>query len=612
MSAATRWGARLSHHADIADYAVIGDGSSVALVSRGGSIDWLCWPRFDSPSLFAALLDHERGGCFVVRPRGEAEVQRGYVDETNVLRTVFTTATGRLELLDLMPVARDAETDPWLYDSHEVLRLVTCLDGEMDVEVTLDLRPDYARRAPRHEDRGALGHFFLAGAQAFILRSDFDLRADEAGRLTGTARLSAGERRTAVLAYEIGEPAVLPLIGEHAERKLERTLDYWREWSQRCRYDGPYRAAVVRSALAVKLLAYSRSGAIVAAATTSLPEDPGGTRNWDYRYCWLRDTSMTLRSLFDLGYDEEGTAFFHWLTHALGGRQPDLRILYDVYGKEVADETTFDHLRGYHDSRPVRVGNDAGAQFQLDMYGEVVSALWEHVQRVGRLGAGEEAILQQLGDVLLERWDEPDEGIWEVRSGQVSHTYSVAMVWVGLQRLLDLHEHHGLDVPAERCAKVAEQAREAVETGGWNEALGTYTSTFGGDEVDASLLLLSVYGFCDADAPRMQATRRCVVERLACDGLLYRYPPDIDDGLPGNEGMFGICSAWHAEVLAAEDRLDEARQALDALLDRANDVGLLSEEFGADGAMLGNFPQAFTHVGVISAALRIAEAAGRS
>jgi len=596
-----------SAYAPIEDYALIGDCASAALVGRNGSIDWLCWPRFDSPSIFARLLDAGDGGHFQVRPVADFSVERRYLPDTNVLETTFTTERGVLRLTDLMPVAERDAYRRELWPEHEILRRVECVAGTVEVDVYCDPRLDYARIDPALDDRGPHGVFYNHEGAVLIVRSELPLvLARGRGALHGQVLLREGDRHFLSLTYDEGEPAVLPLLGEHAETKIERSVAFWRGWASRCEYDGPYRDAVVRSALTLKLMTFAPSGAIVAAPTTSLPEAIGGTRNWDYRYCWLRDAALTLRALYDLGYEEEGRAFFSWLLHATRLTAPSLSVLYDVYGNDHVEEHILDHLEGYRGSSPVRIGNGAHDQLQLDTYGELISAAYEFVRREQRLDSWHARLLRTLGNEVCERWREPDEGIWEVRSGRHHHTFSKAMCWVALERLVRLHEADYLSVPADRYRETARTIRTAVEERGYNDEMESYVATFDGDRLDASLLLLPMYGYVEATAPRMRSTFARIHDELGRDGLLFRYPHGTDDGFSSREGAFGICSFWDEELFARLGRVEEARANLDRTLSYANDLGLFAEEIDPDtGAFLGNFPQAFTHVGLINAALAL-------
>jgi GH15 family glucan-1,4-alpha-glucosidase len=594
----------------IADYAIIGDCRSAALISRAGSIDWLCWPRFDSPSLFAALLDRQGGGAFAIRPAGDFSSERRYVGDTNVLETTFITAAGRVRLIDFMPVTSEADKRRQLWPDHQILRILEGVEGEVEMELLCAPRPDYARRLPRLRDRGTLGIYYEYRARAFIVRSEIPLTLSE-DHATARAKfvLCSGERRRVSAVYTEREPAFIPTLGEEAERRLRMTLHWWEAWAARCNYSGPYRDAVVRSALCLKLMAYAPSGAVVAAPTTSLPEKLGGVRNWDYRYCWLRDASLTLQALYDLGHHPEAEAFLSWLLHTTQMSLPELQILYDVYGETRLRERELDHLEGFAGSRPVRVGNDARGQLQLDVYGELLDAVYEFVGRGGRLDRATRRLLAGFGDTVCRRWQEPDEGIWEVRGGRLHHTYSKAMCWVALDRLLKLDaQGHMLNISRQRFADTRTAIRDAIESRGYNESLRSYVSVFDGVDVDASLLLLARYGYADPKSARMRQTCARVSERLSRDGLVYRYLID-NDGLPPGEGAFGICSFWAVNCKALQGDIDGATALFERVLEYANDVGLFAEEVDpANASLLGNFPQAFTHVGLIDAALTLAQA----
>lgn len=595
--------------APIAEYALIGDCRGAGLVSRDGSLDWLCLPRFDSPSLFAALLDTEVGGRFRIRPAGPFHSERRYLPGTNILETVFHTAGGTVALRDLMPVASEAEKRTTLRPDHEVLREVEALAGQVEIEILYEPRPEYGRVRPRLRQRGALGlHSGAAGALC-LLRSELPLTVSSGGDSAhGTATLMVGESKYLSFSYSEEAPAVIPPLGADAHRWVERSTSWWQEWTNQITYAGPYRDAVVRSALVLKLLSFAPSGAIVAAPTTSLPEQLGGSRNWDYRYCWLRDASMTLRALFRLDCTEEANAFLNWILHATRLTWPELQVLYNVYGEAKLPERTLNHLAGYAGSRPVRTGNDASNQFQLDVYGEVIDAIALHVDRGGDLDGETRHLLRDLGGTVCRRWREPDDGIWEVRSGRAQHTHSKVLCWVALDRLIKLHEAGQIDLPIDHYRRERESIREAVERQGFSAERNHYTRTFEGDDLDASLLLLPLYGYLDAAHPRMLSTAAQIRTQLGRGSLIRRYASQTKDGLPAGEGAFGICSFWAVECRARAGDLPGARQDFEELLGYANDVGLFAEEIDpSDGAALGNFPQAFTHVGLINAALTLAE-----
>ncbi|MCC6173921.1 MAG: glycoside hydrolase family 15 protein [Chloroflexi bacterium] len=595
-------------YAPIHEYAVIGDCRTAGLVSRDGSLDFLCPLRFDSPTIFAALLDANMGGRFRVRPVGAFRSTRTYLPNTNVLETTFVTDSGSCVLRDLMPVASEEEKRRTPLPEHLVLRELEGLTGSVEIEVLCEPRPDYARRGAGLEARGALGLWGEMDGAAYVLRSDVPLTVIDAGRAAvGTHRLHAGERSYLAFAYSREGPALVPMLGLAARHQVERSVDWWQAWAARCSYEGAYRDAVVRSALTLKLMTYAPSGAVVAAPTTSIPEAIGGSRNWDYRYCWLRDASLTLRALFALGYDEEATAFLSWMLHATRLTSPELQVLYDVFGEARLAEHELPHLDGYASSRPVRIGNGAHGQFQLDVYGEVIDAVAVFARRGGRFSRDTMHLLDGLGHTVCKHWREPDEGIWEVRSGRSHHTHSKVLCWVALDRLVRMHEAGTIRVCVDEMRAERDAIRAAVEAHGFNEGLGSYTRTFDGSDLDASLLTLPLYGYVDGADPRMRSTYARIRERLGRGALMYRYR-EVDDGLPLGEGAFGITSFWGIECLARGGDLAGAAAAFEELLACANDVGLFAEEIDPEtGAALGNFPQAFTHVGLINAALTLAE-----
>jgi len=592
----------------ISDYAIIGDCRSAALVSRGGSIDWWCAPRFDSPPVFAAILDRTRGGSFRVAPAAAFSSSRRYVGHTAVLETTFTTSSGTLRMIDVMPVADEEVKARSLWPEHEVLRSLEAIDGEVEVEIVY--RPRLAYAMPRITSHAHQTLMIESGRVVLLLRTEVPLTVNEDGtEARGRCRLRAGERAVLALSFAQSSPAVLPAVADRARELVKDAVDWWERWSSQCRYDWHYRDEVLRSALTLKLLTYSPSGAIVAAPTTSLPESIGGVRNWDYRYCWLRDASLTLRALLDLGFPVEAESFLSWLLHATRLTQPKLQVLYDVYGESHLPERSLAHLDGYRGSRPVRIGNDAAKQLQLDVYGEVIDGAYQFVARGGQLDRVTGSVLLRLGRTVCNLWKLPDDGIWEPRSGRRQNTHSKVMCWLALERLVRLQADGHVRGSVAGFASVRDEIRATVEREAWNPEMGSYVATLGGRDLDASLLRLPLCGYVDARNDRMRATTARVRDTLAVDALMYRYL--VDDGLPGDEGAFGICSFWGVECLAREGRLDEATQWFEALLHYANDVGLLAEEIDVQtGDLLGNFPQAFTHVGVINAALTLAEAAG--
>jgi GH15 family glucan-1,4-alpha-glucosidase len=588
----------------IAGYALIGDTRSAALVSSRGSIDWLCWPRFDADSVFARMLDWQRGGFFAIQPAVAFTTTRRYLNATNVLETTFTCDSGAVRLLDLMPVMSEEEKARHLSPFRQLLRRVEGLQGEVPLVATYVPRPGYGRGLPRLSKRGDCVHF-ADGADVVQLRSDvpFEILGNEAvARVT----LAEGERRDFAMSFDSHTPSVLPHVGDEATAEIDRTIAFWREWSAQLTYDGPYREAVLRSVLVLKLLTYAPSGAVVAAPTTSLPEAIGGVRNWDYRYCWLRDASFTVSALYNTGFAVEGDAFVNWLLYATQLTHPRLQILYDVYGEARLPERTLPHLEGYSGSAPVRIGNDAHSQFQLDVYGEVLGAVEEHVNRGATLERDVQRLMIRLADVVATRWREPDSGIWEKRSDRVQHTHAKIMAWSALDCAERLAKKGHLNDGVERWGAEKREIERMVLERGFHRGLNSFVSILDGDQLDASVLYAVRVGFIDPADPRMLGTIDAIRARLGRDDLVYRYDVETDDGLPPGEGAFLACSFWLVEALVLAGRSYEARVLFEKLLRRSNDVGLLSEECDTrTGALLGNFPQALTHISLLNAALRL-------
>lgn len=586
----------------IADYAIIGDCRSAALVSRSGSIDWCCWPRFDSPSLFARLLDWKSGGHFSITPQAPFRATRRYIPHTNVLVTTFETDWGRAELTDFMPVMNETDKRHHLLPFREILRQLRGVEGVVPMRVEFQPRPDFGAMEVRLEARSGIG--CRTPRELILLGSDVPLAIRDHSADCEFA-LRASETRWFSLTYADESPAVHPALGHAASQKLDLTIDYWAKWAGGLDYDGPERDMVERSALVLKLLLYAPSGASVAAPTTSLPEWIGGGRNWDYRYCWLRDASFTARSLYQLGFRDEGEAYCGWLMHATSLTHPGLRVLYDVYGRTRLQERTLDHLEGYRGSGPVRVGNAAHEQFQLDVYGELLAAIEHHFQEETRLDRDTRSLVRQIADLVARRWSEPDHGIWEMRSGTFQHVHGKVLAWEALDCAIRLADQGMLDGDGEQWKAAREAIRDRVLSEGFDQRLGTFVNTLGGDQLDASLLTLPTTGFISAGEPRMLATTRAIQSQLGVDDLIYRYR-GLPDGLPGHEGAFLACSFWLVNALALAGETSEALELFARLMRRGNDLGLFAEEIDpASGELLGNFPQALTHIALINAGLAI-------
>jgi GH15 family glucan-1,4-alpha-glucosidase len=586
----------------IRDYAAIGDGRTVALVGRDGSIDWLCLPNVDSPAAFARMLDPDRGGSFQLAPVEPFEVERRYEEGSNVLETTFRTASGTVRTTDAMTLAPGNSLAPL----RELVRKVEGLSGIVELSWRLEPRFGFGSSRSRIESRGDRIVAGL-GSDAVALSSwGAAVQQIEEDHVAGELTLRLGESALLSLTATHEQPLVLP-GREDTEARLRHTQAFWPTWSGRAQYDGPWREAVVRSALALKLLVFSPSGAIVAAPTTSLPEWIGGERNWDYRYTWLRDATYALDSLERLGYDEESHAFFWWLMHATRLTTPELRTLYRIDGRIEALEESLDELAGYRGSKPVRVGNGAADQVQLDVYGAVLFGIWLHATDHGDLGGETGRSVAAIADYVAKVWREPDSGIWEVRNEPTHFVQSKAMCWVALDRAAKLAEAGLIPDRSTHWRAEADGIRAFLDENGWDDERGSYVRATDQPELDASLLTLALFEFLPGDDPRLQGTVEAVRRELAEGPLVRRYRGE--DGVSGEEGFFLACSFWLVDALARLGRVEEASALMDELVGLANDVGLLAEEIdGTTGDFLGNFPQGLSHLALIQAALSIAKA----
>jgi GH15 family glucan-1,4-alpha-glucosidase len=581
---------RIDGYAQIGDYGAIGDGRTVALVARDGAIDWLCLPDLDSPSVFAALLDSERGGRFVLEPESVSITERRYLPGTNVLETTFATATGVVRVTDAMTLPTTG-----LSPYRELARRIDGLAGEVPMRWRVEPRFGYASAATRIERRAGVP-IARAGRDAIAVGS---FEAGEAmasdGAIAGGFTARAGSTTLLVLSAAHQEPLVLPARGD-VEARLEATSSIWRAWSDRREYDGPWKDAVLRSALALKLLVYAPSGAIAAAATTSLPEEIGADRNWDYRFSWPRDSAFTLEALLALGCAPEAQAFFYWLLHASQLTHPRLRVLYRLDGRAEAEEKTLP-LAGYRGSRPARVGNGAAGQTQLDVYGEVFAAAARFADFSGGLDRDHGRRLAEVADHICRIWEQADAGIWELRDEPRHFTQSKMMCAVALDRACELAKR-GL-LPAkhlERWQHEQARIREFVETRCYSDAKASYARSAGEEELDASLLPAILARYDDPDSPRLIGTFDAVRRELGRGALVYRWADE--------PGAFLTCSFWLADAYARQGRLEQAATLMDELVGLANDLGLYAEELQAEtGEFLGNFPQGLTHLALINAAV---------
>jgi GH15 family glucan-1,4-alpha-glucosidase len=599
----------------IGDYALLSDCRSAALVSRAGSVDWLCFPRFDAPAVFARILDLDCGH-FAIRPAGDFKASRAYVDQTMALETTFRTVTGAALLTDAMAVGRnDRGHDLGVGSPGVLLRRLVCIDGELEVDVSYAPRPEYGLIHPILEVIPG-GVTARGGADRLLLSGPPDLRVDGA---TAIARLHvrAGQTVCFALAHgQIWEPPLVPWTAGEIAARLDDTLEGWRSWSAiHQTYEGPWRDLVHHSGRVLQALTFAPTGAIVAAPTTSLPETVGGERNWDYRYTWVRDASLTMEALWVAACPDEANKFFAFLAAAAASqlqRGMDLQIMFGVGGERDLSERELTHLAGWRDSRPVRVGNGAWSQRQLDVYGELLGAAQRLIQQLGELDPLTQRFLTAAADTAASRWKEKDQGIWEIRGEPRDFLYSKLMCWAALNRAIDIAPQLNAQSRVGEWAAVRDEIRAAILEQGWSDQAGAFTQAFGSQDLDASNLMLAITGFLPAEDPRMKATIDATAARLIdARGLVYRYL--AHDGLAGEEGTFLLCTFWLAEAQALAGELDRATATFERAVAAINDVGLLAEEIDAtSGEMIGNFPQAFSHIGLINAAWAIAEARERA
>jgi GH15 family glucan-1,4-alpha-glucosidase len=600
---------KLVTYKPISSYGVIGDLHSVALIAIDGSIDWLCLPQFDSPPVFAAVLDADKGGSFQLCAKSPGSLKQMYLPDTNILLTRFLSAEGVGEVCDLMPIHR-GQYGTYKRGQHQIVRIARAVRGEVRFSLSCKPAMDFGRRPHRVvlEPRGAV---FDSDGIDLGLVSPVPLAVDGTG-VRAEFTLKAGEKATFVLRQVEDWTAVPDLLDDPPEGDdaLERTAAFWRDWIGRCHYQGRWREMVQRSALVLKLLTFQPTGAIVAAPTTSLPEAIGGGRNWDYRYTWIRDAAFTLYAFLRLGYSGEAKAFMQWLLVRIteeDGPMGPLQLMYGIDGRHDLTEEELPDLDGYAGSRPVRVGNAATQQLQLDVYGELIDAIYLYDKYGEAIAYDVWKDLRRMARWVCEHWDEPDEGIWEVRGGRRHFVYSKLQCWVALDRVVRLSVKRSLPLDREHVLGVRDAIYEAIMARGFDPKQNSFVQAFDSEVLDAATLMMPLMRFVSPTDPRMIGTIDRVLEELTHDSLVRRYEigKGAGDGLSGTEGTFSICTFWLVEALARAGRVSEARFIFDKMLTYANHVGLYSEEIGPSGELLGNFPQAFTHLGLISAAFAL-------
>jgi len=600
----------------IENYGIIGNMRTVALVGMNGSIDWYCYPHFDSPSIFGALLDDVKGGRFQISPIGDpVRYKQFYWPSTNILITRFLLPDGIAELEDFMPVGLPPDS-PWY---HHLYRRIRCVRGAVRISLICHPACDYGRKAHQIllEPNGV---FFKSSGLSLALSTAVPLRQGEQGSVTAEFLLEEGRSEGFLLRAHLGDDTVpCPPLQEEAEELFQGTVKFWQKWLSACTYRGRWREQVQRSALALKLLTFEPTGAIVAAPTTSLPEVIGGTRNWDYRYTWLRDAAFTIYAFLRIGFRDEAAGFMNWLeNYASKHMSPKVPLpaLFTIQGDSEIPEQTLDYWEGYRGSGPVRIGNAAVSQLQLDLYGELMDSFYLYNKYVSPISYDMWVKLRSRLEWICEHWQSPDAGIWEMRNRKEHFVYSKVMNWVALDRGIRLADKRAF--PADRTKWISERDRiyEEVMTRGWNEKRCAFTQFYGSEDLDASLLIMPLVFFMAPNDPRMLNTISAILQNpresgLVSDSLVYRYPPHpLIDGLPGEEGTFNMCSFWLVEALtragqAIPEKLDQARLLFERMLGYANHLGLYAEQTGPQGEALGNFPQAFTHLALISAAFNL-------
>nr|WP_269089875.1 glycoside hydrolase family 15 protein [Micromonospora acroterricola] len=605
------WRSGMEGYPAIEDHGVIGDLQTAALVARDGTLTWFCAPRFDSPSIFAGLLDRHRGGYFRISPDGVRYVSKQlYLPDTAILITRFISADGVGEVVDFMPVAGEQPTD-----RHRIVRVLNIVRGSMRFRVECRPRFNYGR--DRHElEIRSDGSVFRSALTTLTLRVSRPVRRlvpeenirNENGDLVAFATLHQGDRAAVIIdTASPDEPHLIPY--EQVQAMFEQTRDYWRGWLDRSRYTGRWREMVERSAITLKLMTYAPTGAMVAAPTTALPEELGGTRNWDYRYTWIRDTSFSVQALLGLGFTDEAGRYIDWLDERVreaGDNDIPLKIMYRVDGSSDLHEETLDHFEGYRGSAPVRIGNEAADQLQIDIHGEALYAMHSADQQGIRASHDVWESTVRLVDWLCRNWDQADAGIWESRHHPRDYTYGRLMSWVAFDRAIRLAARHGRPGDINRWVQQRDAVYRQIMRHGYHPGRQSFVQAYGENVLDAALLMMPAVGFVAPSDPRWQSTLRAIDQDLVSDSLVYRYDPAASpDGLPGNEGTFNMCTFWYAQALACSGRLDDARLTFEKMLTFSNHLGLYAEEIAPTGEQIGNYPQAFSHLSLINTALAL-------
>lgn len=594
----------------ISSYGVIGNCRTAALVSDQGSIDWCCFPKFDSPSHFAKLLD-PKAGHFSITPIGSFQSTQTYIEGTNILQTRFENSHGSSILTDFFSVKSEGVHPNELWPDEEILRILEGKHGIVTFKMQFHPKRKYGTEELQLSPIGNWGIKACSRRKHFLLQFSFpcsllQIVDTSIGRLAEAEfQVHEGEQIILSLSYSEESPSVMPPLSTVMDR-FDHTYSYWKSWSSSCKVEGPYSSILRRSALALKLLNYAPSGAFIAAPTTSLPEWVGGPRNWDYRFCWLRDAAFTTRALLSIGHIEEAKSFLNWLIHSTRLTAPKLQVLYTVYGESKVSESEIKWMTGFQNSKPVRIGNEASTQLQLDVYGEVLDSLYSLLDHLNPVDHDTKQMVIGFGESVAKLWREPDQGIWEFRSNPKHFTHSKVMCWVAMDRLRKLAAHLKWKLPYNS-EKIANEIRTEIEEKGFNAKMNTYTQSFGETELDSALLVMPLVGYCSADYPKFLATRNAIIQHLSKNNVVYRYSYEKDN-LSTPEGAFTICNFWLAQSFAKSGDLYEAQKWFHAVTDHLPGVGLSSEELNPENySFLGNYHQGFSHIGLINAALEMSE-----